>query len=777
MNIKKFVIKPLAVVVAISTSAGAAEVVEQADQLKLSAQEKAKNKNLELETIVVTSQRRTQSLQEVPISVTAFSSEDLEKENILEARDYLSQTPNVSFSEDGGAGSRSVNISIRGVSNVGLGEVVTANSIGFYIDELNVGSVSTGTINPQLQDMERIEVLRGPQGTYFGRNSLGGALNISTKLPDDELYGEFSFSAGSFDTFGGEGIFNLPISEKLMLRGVYSYNESDGEVENVNPDGSDLGFEHTSGRIALRALPTDELTIDLSVTYTNEDEGGDITVPTGVLNLDTQSIFGAEFKAIEEFAFYPQNDSKVNRNLVEINDNEFTIVNLRVAYDFKDFEFKSITGIIDSATSRAFDLDSTSIDALRRFNEYEASSFSQEFRLQSTAVREVDWTVGLFYAEDDIEQFNSVQAGADTSYTDPKTGEVIGLLPPIPTGFRINENNRVFKTESIALFGETVWHMNNKFDITLGARYTQDKIKNHAFDRFGFESPVPDSKGNVSFNDFSPKVVVKYTANDDLNVYASVSQGYKTGGIDFSNNGGEASNFKPEELTNYEVGFKSSLLDNRVSISAALFYLDWTNLQVQSNFLQTPGDISSAIEKTLNAAEVSATGIEFELTALLTEGLIASFGGGYLNSEFDKFNNALIKGSSTPVDLSGESLPNTPELTLSGSLDYSFPVGGEGLEAFARAEWNYRDETASNLEAVASNAGLLNLPKFPYQIESYNVVNLRAGLRGDRFRINAYIENLFDEQYYTGTGDGFGLSGIRVKPHSTTFGVKFTYIM
>ena len=777
MRMNNFVIKPLAAAIALSISVDVAIAAESNEVQGAAMEKKVESKNLELETIVVTSQRRVQTLQEVPISVTAFSSEALEKGGIVEARDYLSQTPNVSFSEDGGAGSRSVNISVRGVSNVGLGEVVTANSIGFYIDELNVGSVSTGTINPQLQDMQRIEVLRGPQGTYFGRNSLGGALNISTKLPDEELYGEVSVNAASFGTLGGEGIFNLPISDKLMMRAVYSYNESDGEVENINPDGSDLGYEHTSGRIALRALPTDELTIDLSVTYTNEDEGGDITVPTGVINLDSQSIFGSDFKAIDELPSYPQNDSKVNRNLVELNDNEFSIVNLRVAYDFDGFEFKSITGLIDSSTSRAFDLDSTSVDALRRFNEYEATSFSQELRLQSTAVQEFDWTVGLFYAEDDIEQFNSIQAGADTSYTNPNTGEVIGLLPPIPAGFRINENNRVFKTESIALFGETVWHMNEQWDLTLGARYTQDDVKNEAFDRFAFESPVLDSKGDVSFNDFSPKVVVKYTASDDLNIYASVSQGYKSGGIDFSNDGSEASNFKPEELSSYEIGFKSSLLDSRVNLSAALFYLDWTNLQVQSNFLRVPGDISSAVEKTLNAAEVSATGVEFELTALLSEGLIASFSGGYLNSEFDSFDNAIIKGTTTPVSLSGESLPNTPELTLSGSLDYTYPVGDSGMEGFVRAEWNYRDESASNLEAVASNAGLLDLPAFPYQIDSYNVVNLRVGLRNDNFRINAYVENLFDEQYYTGTGDGFGLSGIRVKPHSTVLGVKFTYMM
>jgi iron complex outermembrane receptor protein len=728
---------------------------------------------LTLEEIVVTAQRREQSLQDVPISVSAFSSEALKKGNISEARDYLSITPNVGFSDDGGSGSRSVNISIRGVSNVGLGEVSTANSIGFYIDELNVGSVSNGTINPQLQDMERIEVLRGPQGTYFGRNSLGGALNISTKLPDSEFYAEASVKASNFDTYGGEAIVNLPISETFMMRAVYAYEESDGFVENVNPAGAEDGYEHHSGRVAFRWLPSDKTSVDLSLTYTDEDEGGDITVPTGVLNQDTQSIFGAGFVAINEAGFYSSNDDKVNRDLKEINTNEFTIVNLRIAHDFDGFQFKSITGVVESETDRSADLDGMSLDTLRRFNEYEGSSFSQEFRIQSTGDQTIDWTLGVFYAKDEIEQFNSVQAGDDGEYTDPNTGEVIGLLPPIPGGFRINENNRVFETESQAVFGEAVYHLNDQWDLTLGARYTRDEIDNRSFDVVAFEGAVPDSQGDSSFTNFSPKVVLKYAPTREFNVYGSVSQGYKAGGVDFTRSG-DITDFDPEELTSYELGFKSELAGGRVRVAGALFYLDWTDLQVQSNFLADPNDISSAVEKTLNAAEASASGAELEVTARVTESLTASFSMGYLDSEFDSFENALIKGNSTEVDLSGERLPMTPELTMSASLDYAFTMGE--YEGFIRGEWNYRDEAASNLEAVASTAGVLELPKFPYQIDDYNVVNIRAGLESERIRLSAYVENVFGEDYYTGTGDGFGLVGIKVKPHPRVYGMQLTYM-
>lgn len=755
--------KPLVAAISLLSVAGSAMVNAQTD----------KGEVLSLEEVVVTAQRREQSVQDVPISVSAFSAEALQKSNITEARDYLSIAPNVGFSDDGGSGSRSINISIRGVSNVGLGEVSTANSIGFYIDELNVGSVSNGTVNPQLQDVERIEVLRGPQGTYFGRNALGGALNISTKLPNDEFYAEASLNAGNFSTAGGEAIVNLPISDQLMVRAVYAYQESDGFVKNVNPKGSENGYEHNTGRVAVRYLPTEALTIDYSFTYTDEDEGGEMNVPTGVLNLDTQSIFGSSFVAINELGLYPQNTKNVNHDLREKNQNQFTINNLRVGYEFENFTFKSITGFVDSETKRDFDLDGTSYDVLRRFNSYEGESFSQEFRLQSEGDNAVDWTAGIFYADDEITQFNSIQAGADGQYTNP-AGEVIGLLPPIPAGFRINENNRIFKTKSKAVFGEAVWHIDEQWDVTLGGRYTRDTIDNTSFGVVAFEGAVSDSQGSASFTNFSPKFVVKYAPTDEFNVYASASQGYKAGGVDFLRANG-ISTFEPEELTSYELGFKSELMAGRVRLSGAVFNLNWKDLQVQSNFLAIPGDISSAIEKTLNAAEASATGAEFELTALLSEGLVASLSGGYLDSSFDKFDNALIKGSSEQVSLSGQSLPLTPKVTASAALEYGFDFGDSGWDGFVRAELTYRSSTSSNLEAVASNAGVLALPSFPYQIDSYQVVNLRAGVESEDWRVNAFVENLTDKEYYTGTGDGFGLAGIGLRPHPRVIGLKLTY--
>lgn len=735
-----------------------------------------------LEEIIVTAQRRQESLQEVPISISAFTSETLIKSNITEAKDYLSFAPNVSFTEDGEAGSRSINISIRGVSNVSLGEVVTANSIGYYIDELNVGTVAKGTINPQLQDMERIEVLRGPQGTYYGRNAVGGAINITTKKPTDEFYAQADIHGGSFSKIGASGILNLPLSENLMVRALVGLDSSDGPVENVNPGGSELGYDYRTGRLSVLALLSESMTLDISATRTEEKEGGDISVPSGVVDLDTQSIFGATFVPIDDqLGFYPTNTSQVNRNTPEKNDNSFTIINGRLSWDLDIFSLHLVTGYIDSDNDRVFDQDNVSADALVRFNHYEGSSLSQELRLQSNDSSAINWVAGLFYADDEIEQFNSIQAGSEGSYTDPVSGEVIGLLPPIPAGFRINENNRIFKVRSFAVFAEGTIPLDESWSFTLGGRYSQDQIDNFEFDTVSFEDALADVQGKETFNDFSPKLVLRYIPADDLTLYGSISKGYKSGGVDVSSTSVRSPVvFDSENLINYELGFKKEF-SGRSRLSGALFALDWSDMQVQSNYLATPGDISSAVEATQNAEKASSLGAEFEFQTLLRSDLTWSFNLGLQDAQFDDFFDARLKGSTNDnpnvVNVSGQDLPKTPKLTMSSILDYTREFNS-GQEVFLRAEWIYRSSSLGDIEAVGAEVGMtvsgdtLVIPDFPYKIDSYSVVNLRAGIGNEHTSLNAFVKNVFDQEYYTGTADNFGLAGIRLRPHPIEFGIN-----
>ncbi|HPE30424.1 MAG TPA: TonB-dependent receptor [Parvularculaceae bacterium] len=721
--------------------------------------------------IIVSAQRREQSAQDVPISLQSFDSDAIDRQSISEASDYLALTPNVSFTQDGETGSRGVNISIRGVGDVDLGEVTVANSIGYYIDELSVGSVANGVINPQLQDMERIEVLRGPQGTYFGRNSSGGALNLTTKKPTDEFFASLEGQYGSFDTWGVNGVVNLPLTEGLAARFVASYEESDGIIKNVNPNGtpsSDSEFLNLRGSI--RATPRDNVTIDFSANYTDEDEGLDPTVATGVLDLDTQSIFGSDFIPVETVGVYPQNQRFTDKDAQEENLKEYLILNGRVQIDFDGFMIRSITGYVDSSSDRFADLDGIFADTLVRENHYDGNSFSQEIRIQSTGENTLDWTVGGIYAKDEIDQFNSIRSGAVGSILHPNTGLVTGLLPPIPAGFRINENNRAFETKSIAFFFDGTYHLNERVDLTAGGRYTHDKVTNNFFGTVAFEGAVPDAAGSDSFNDFSPRVALTYHWADGVSTYATVSKGYKSGGLDYIQSGAMAGvqPFLPEKLWNYEIGLKLAAYDNRLLVNAAAFYIDWKDLQIQTNFLAVPGDISSAVELTQNATGARNIGFEIDAQAMVADGFVISGGYGYIDSEFDDFPVAILAGGSQ-VDLTGRTLPRTPKVTWNAAAQYDTAISNS-INGFARIEAFGRSSSFSDLEAVSQS--ILGLPQFPYRAPHFGVVNIRMGVSSGNVSLSGFVENLFEEDYYTSTSENFGLAGMRVRPNPRRYGIR-----
>jgi len=619
--------------------------------------------------------------------------------------------------------------------------------------------------------MERIEVLRGPQGTYFGRNSSGGALNLTTKKPTDEFFASLEGQYGSFDTWGVNGVVNLPLTEGLAARFVASYEESDGIIKNVNPNGtpsSDSEFLNLRGSI--RATPRDNVTIDFSANYTDEDEGLDPTVATGVLDLDTQSIFGSDCIPVETVGVYPQNQRFTDKDAQEENLKEYLILNGRVQIDFDGFMIRSITGYVDSSSDRFADLDGIFADTLVRENHYDGNSFSQEIRIQSTGENTLDWTVGGIYAKDEIDQFNSIRSGAVGSILHPNTGLVTGLLPPIPAGFRINENNRAFETKSIAFFFDGTYHLNERVDLTAGGRYTHDKVTNNFFGTVAFEGAVPDAAGSDSFNDFSPRVALTYHWADGVSTYATVSKGYKSGGLDYIQSGAMAGvqPFLPEKLWNYEIGLKLAAYDNRLLVNAAAFYIDWKDLQIQTNFLAVPGDISSAVELTQNATGARNIGFEIDAQAMVADGFVISGGYGYIDSEFDDFPVAILAGGSQ-VDLTGRTLPRTPKVTWNAAAQYDTAISNS-INGFARIEAFGRSSSFSDLEAVSQS--ILGLPQFPYRAPHFGVVNIRMGVSSGNVSLSGFVENLFEEDYYTSTSENFGLAGMRVRPNPRRYGIR-----
>ena len=403
-----------------------------------------------LEEIVVTAQRREQNLQDVPVSVTAFTGATLENLKITEASQYLQMTPNVSYTEDGQVGARGISIAMRGVSNINTDESAFIQSIGVYLDEFSVSAVANATLNPQLLDLERVEVLRGPQGTYFGRNSVGGALNIQTQRPTDEFGYKIIAGGHGYETTGSQwnagAIVNIPFSDNFKARAVLFYEDNSGIVKNIVPGGGDSGHDFVMGRINAEFTPSDATTINVTFMRTVEEQGMDETVPSGVWDTDTVATFGlnrpdgATFNSPldDGTGFWPQNRDKAAHTAIgERNDNSSTISILNITHQLTDeITLKSITGRIDTRNEKVFDNDLVPEDLVNRYQAKEAESWSTEFRVEFSN-EQFDWITGFLYAKDDVADvpLDGAPGGGPGVVTGVTTAVDGGVsLDPVPGG-------------------------------------------------------------------------------------------------------------------------------------------------------------------------------------------------------------------------------------------------------------------------------------------------------------------------------------------------------
>ena len=817
-----------------------------------------------LEEIVVTAQRREQSLQDVPVSVTAFTGNTLENLKITEASQYLQMTPNVSYTEDGQVGSRGISIAMRGVSNINTDESAFIQSIGVYLDEFSVSAVANATLNPQLLDLERVEVLRGPQGTYFGRNSVGGALNIQTQRPGDEFGYKIIAGGHGYETTGSQwnvgAIVNVPFSDNFKARAVLFYEDNSGIVKNIVPDGGDSGHDFVMGRINAEFTPTDATTINVTFMRTVEEQGLDEAVPSGVWDTDSVDTFrlnrpdGSTFNSAQDdgTGFWPHNRDKVAHTAIgERNDNSSTISIINLSHQLTDeITIKSITGRIDTKNEKVFDNDLVPEDLVNRYQERNAESWSTEFRVEFSN-EQFDWITGFLYAEDRVSQDPldgapggglGVVTGATTAvdggvFLGPVPGgdptipivlpgvvdfALVGALPPlfeIPTPFRLLTNLtpdgqpplclgcalRQNKNDSWSVFSDITWHATEQLDLTVGFRYTEDDISART-EEFGLvRTPripdIPVFTAGDTFDDFTPRFSIGWKATDDMRLYATVSRGYKSGGytLDYDEHAPDMGivreRFDEETLWNYEIGLRSEWFDRRLRLNISGFYLEWSDMQLETFYFAVPGDVTSNVAKTINVEEAEAKGFELELAAAPAERFLITAGLGYTDSEITSDDFARISGR-LDVSLKDHPLPRSPEWTWNMAAEYSWPW--DGNEMYIRGEWIYRDSQFSTIEDVTyrqtSGVNVLanqSLPPvgdnvlgvipdrsdgFPFRSPDYHLVNLRAGaIINESWEFNVYVNNVFDEEYFTGTGENFGLSGFRLRPHPRYFGGGVSY--
>lgn len=707
-----------------------------------------------LEEITVTAQRRQENAKDVPISLTVFNSVAIEQQNFQGVESYFSQTPNVSFTSQGTRDRKQ--LSLRGVSDqLSADGNIKEGSFGFYIDEFNVAQ---GTSNPEIVDIDRIEVLRGPQGTYFGRNSVGGAINITTKQPTNDFYAEASAQYSSFNTVDSHVILNLPIIDNVLaVRLVGRDQTSDGNIKNINLIGGGNNSKYTYGKVIVRYTPTEQLTIDTTGTVSNEHVGMRNGVPSGVLGDFSGSVLyaGPPYNGVaipDGVGFYPNNTSRVNFDRPQDDGTRFNTVSNRIKFNAESFTVTNVVGYLYSNEFEGGDIDGSSLDLFYENESIKRTSLSEELRIQSVPGGTIDWTGGIYYGHD---------SGHATQYTFTGADNPFGL----PNGFQVTSSLSDTSDVSTALFGEGVWHIDPRLSLTVGARYTHESVTNDSFNTSG-STVLNYVNGTSTFNNFSPRVSMLYMVTDQTNMYATISRGFKAGGLEAQPLGVPNDVYKPETLTNYEVGMKSESADKRLRFDADVFYMDWKDIQANFAVGQTvPGGGVSFITGVANAAKARSYGLEAEATALVVSGLTVGAGAGYNRAYYVDYKDART-GLGTQGDLSGATLPNSPKWTLHADTEYDHKFS-DFVSGFARLEWYYKGGIVPDQNAEFHTG-------YPWDVPAYNVWNLRAGIIRDNWSVTAFAENLFNRKYYSNAYEKAFATGMFLEPSYRNIGVRLT---
>ncbi len=672
-----------------------------------------------LEEVFVTAQKRKESLQKTALSIVAFSSEQLERSSIVDIYDLGIQTPGMIVnSEIVGK------IYIRGIGaenlTIGGDPGVAVHTDGAYI-------ARTSAAIFDLYDVERVEVLRGPQGTLYGRNATGGSINILSKAPTEEFEGSFSAEFGNYEKTRIGGMLSGPLAEdRVLARAAFVKSDRDGFTPNLFT-GEDLDDEDLfMGRVRFRFLVNDDVTIDLIADVVNDDSS-----PAPFKQLEFSPLFEGALGANDP----PDLREVAQESPVTQSQDQWGITGI-FNWAMEDYTFTSVSSYRDTQFEAVFDGDAVDITFQNFENFDDTHQFSQEFRLASTTATKWDWIVGAYYFNDK----------GDTR-----------IFIPIPGfGFDIL-HLATLSTDAFALFGQATYHVSDQLALTVGLRYNSEDKEAQQFTHFIGLFPPFNQDLNENSDELTPKFGLEYIVNEDILVYANMTRGFKSGGFTFN---GFQSNFDPEFVWAYETGLKSRLANGAVIFNVSAFYYDYTDLQV-SKLENNAGVIT-------NAADATIYGGEIELIALPTDNLRLNVGLSFLNAEFDEF---LTEDPSNPqlgtINLSGNSLPRSPDFSANVGAEYYVPLNLDGGLTF-RVDYQYQDKsffTTFNRDLSAQ--------------ESFSLLNARLGYEtADKsWRVALYAKNLLDEDYFLNILE----SGVEAgKPEGflaapRTYGLQFSY--
>jgi iron complex outermembrane receptor protein len=732
-----------------------------------------------LEEITVTAQKREQSLQEVPLAISAFTGDFLRDANIDDVRGLVDFTPGFSGrTED----SFTDALAMRGIvtNDFGIGG---DPSVAVFLDGIWTGR--TGGVQTAFYDVARAEVVKGPQGTLFGRNAIAGAVSIYTNQPIDEFEGNVDLTVAEYSHFEGSATVNVPLNEEWYFRGSIYGLSNDGYLDNL-AGGDELGFhEIFSTRLALRY--SGDVT-DAVFTVAYEDRSQDPSVywvpaaglPEDVVNID---LADNGFDKSEIFTF----SAIINWSL----DNDASITSLT---GYKSYEFDYLED---------YDGGPTQVNDYRQFND--VSYFSQELRFNSPDDQRLTWFAGgsvyqekidgffeFIYTEDDLCRAIGISDAPDfdgpvSGCTDPNFEAYWGdsIDPDALLSDKAEQSYVNVDSQGWAIYGDFTFSFTEKLDLTLGARYTYDKkkIRSQVLDsggalgnNFNYEFYTNGFVSNSdSWNEFTPRLALNYFATDDVTLYFNAAKGYKSGGFatfGFDLHGEEVDDdgaappgttpvvFEPEDITSYEVGAKTRLLDNRMQLNVALFQYTYKDLQMV--YFDTGSSLVA------NVGKAEGQGLEADMRWLPSERWDVYLSLSLLDTEIT--DAADIEELGACGSCQGNNLPFAPEVSGSAIVTYLHPVANG--EMFFTTEYVYQDDMFGGPD---------NIPDAT--VDSWNRFTLRVGYASARdWRLTLWVENLTDETYFERGWEnadennqyGYGLFNEMVWPAKPrTFGVTY----
>lgn len=695
------------------------------------AQTAGETQATQYDEIIVSARRRKESIQDTPIAMTALPASQLEAKGAINLGDLQGAAPNVLITNQN-SGASAANISIRGLTFADV-EKSFDPTVAVVVDGVFIGT-STGQFF-DFFDIEQLEVLRGPQGTLFGRNTIGGVINLRRSKPTFEYGGKFDLSYGSFNTMAARGVVNIPLVEdRLAAKVFYFHNESDGHHRH-GITGDRTGFSNNENFGIVLGYKNDEnfdanLTLEKQVQefdplVSNITQTGDLFCglqPANECNRNTgddlYTVFGQE----------------------AVSNYESPAATLEMNYTLGDITLTSVTGYRESDEAQTQDFDGSSADLYYTNRVQDFRQISQELRAAGQFTDNLDYVVGAYFYDHKYNFFQHTRFfGSDA------------ILPDQIT---------VGTSNSIALFGDFNWNATDTVRVSFGGRWTKDKKTN--FNNMG-GTQFPEAE--ATFDKFTPKIGLDYRPTDNMMLYGSWSRGYRSGG--FSGRGqtlfSSTTPFQPETVDSFEIGLKSDFFDNKLLVNLSAFYADYKNLQQNTTVLVGNTNANETVVSNVGAAKVK--GLEADITYRATDDLTFTASLGLLDSEFKDFiTQAPLNGVLTNFDYSANDLIYNPDMTAAVTASYIVPT--EFGEVTANASLRYVDDYAQQISLGATTTaadGTVIVSGNSPLVQSDPATLLDASLStnievgNSTVKLTVFGRNLLDDR---GTSAAFTVAGL-----------------